>query len=75
MTQFQELRLVMRVDPGVDVPCLTYATSPDVCPSQQGCFANVVCERPTLNPQLFSVFELDEEDACVTFGDDTPDDE
>lgn len=68
MAQFLEMRLVMVVESGVDVPCLTYATDPAICPDQVGCFANLVCERATLNPQDFDIFELDAEDACVTTG-------
>ncbi|MEZ4318553.1 MAG: hypothetical protein R3F61_13655 [Myxococcota bacterium] len=63
-TQFQELRLVMVVESDVDVPCLTYASDPLICPDQVGCFADLVCERPTLNPQDFQVFETDI--PCVT---------
>jgi hypothetical protein len=62
--QLQDLRLVLFVEADEDVPCLTYASDPLVCPDGAPCFANTACERDRLDPLDVPVFELDPENTC-----------
>jgi len=68
MDSYEELRLVMVVEPDVDVPCLTWADDEEICPGQVGCMADFICERPTLEPNDVEVFLLDEANSCITGG-------